>query len=198
MKIILSSTDFLNDKSKKKILKNLDKTIEECKVLFIPNEKSTIDKIKSGKYNKRLEETGFSKDNIYIFDENNINKFIDLDLDLIYVGGGNTFSTLNKIRKCKFDKEIIKYINKGVVYLGGSAGAYIVTKNIKHVLDFEKNYAKIKNYNAMGLFDGILICHYDDNRKYNYLKAINEKKYNVYKLTNEEIIVINNDKIELY
>ena len=198
MKIILSSTDFLNEKSKNKILKNLDISLEKCKVLFIPNEKATPEKIKSLKYHKRLEKIGFSKENIYVFDENNVNKFINLNIDLIYVGGGNTFSTLKKLRKCKFDKQIIKYINSGVCYLGGSAGAHIMTKNIKHVLNFEKNYAKIKNYNALGMFDGILFCHYDENRQKQYLEAIRKKEYNVYKLSDEEIIVINDKKIQLF
>lgn len=95
---------------------------------------------------------------------------------------------LNKVRKCHFDKEIIKYINNGVCYLGGSAGAHIVTKNIKHILAFEKNYAKIKNYNAIGLFDGILFCHYSEKREQQYINALKNKENNVYKLTNEEKI----------
>ena len=197
MKLILSSTDFLNEKSKNKILNNLGISLENCKVLFIPNEKSTKEKINSGKYHKRLIDTGFSKNNIYIFDESRVEEFIDLDINLIYVGGGNTFSTLNKIRKCGFDKYIIKYINNGVIYLGGSAGAHIVTKNIKHVLSFEKNYVKIKNYNALSLFDGILFCHYDDNRKEQYLEAKRINKYKVYKITNEEIMVVENENIKI-
>ena len=40
MKLILSSRDFLNDNSRKVIMDNLPKKIEECKVLFIPNEKA--------------------------------------------------------------------------------------------------------------------------------------------------------------
>lgn len=198
MKIILSSTDFLNEKSKNKILKNLGISLEMCKVLFIPNENANAEKINSGKYNERLEKTGFSKENIYVFDENKSDDFINLDIDLIYVGGGNTFSVLNKIRKCNFDNEIIKYINKGVCYLGGSAGAHIMTKNIKHILCFEKNHAKIKNYNALGLLDGILFCHYDKSREKNYLDALKVNKYNVYKLNDEEIMVISDKNVQIF
>ena len=46
MKLILSSCDFQNDNSKKLILENLDREISECKVLYIPNEKATSEKIR--------------------------------------------------------------------------------------------------------------------------------------------------------
>lgn len=45
MKMILSSCDFINDNSKNTILSNIDKDLDKCKVLFIPNEKATREKI---------------------------------------------------------------------------------------------------------------------------------------------------------
>ena len=36
MKLILSSCDFRNEKSKKTIIDNLSKPIDQCKLLFIP------------------------------------------------------------------------------------------------------------------------------------------------------------------
>ena len=50
MKLILSSCDFRNEKSKKTILNNLGKPIDQCKLLFIPNEKATQEAIHSEKY----------------------------------------------------------------------------------------------------------------------------------------------------
>ena len=43
MKLILSSCDFRNEKSKRTILDNLSKPIDQCKLLFIPNEKATYE-----------------------------------------------------------------------------------------------------------------------------------------------------------
>ena len=163
MKLILSSSDFINERSKKVILDNLDKELSDNKVLFIPNEKATKEKINSNKYYDRLYIDGFiNRDNIYIFDETEADRFRNLDIDLIYIGGGNTFATLNKIRKCGFDKDIINYINSGVTYIGGSCGAHIVTKNIEHLLELDDNYVGITDYNALGLFDGIIIPHYNE------------------------------------
>ena len=118
MKLILSSRDFLNDNSRKVIMDNLPKKIEECKVLFIPNEKANDENLRSDKYYNRLFKDGFTnKNNIYIFDEKKTNDFKDLKLDLIYIGGGNTFATMKKIKDSNFDKEIIKIITNCIKIL---------------------------------------------------------------------------------
>ena len=205
MKLILSSSDFINVHSKQVILDNIDKELSNNKVLFIPNEKATKEKINSDKYYDRLYKDGFTnKDNIYIFDETEADRFRNLNIDLIYISGGNTFATLDKIRKCGFDKDIINYINNGVTYVGGSCGAHIVTKNIEHLLELDDNYLNITNYNALGLFDGIIIPHYNEEeynpelRKRVYEKLLSENKYKVYALTNSDSLVIIDDKIVEY
>lgn len=201
MKLILSSCDFINDNSRKVINDNVD--VANSKVLFIPNEKATKELINSDKYYKRLYKDGFTENNIYIFDEENANQFINLDIDVIYVGGGNTFATLKKIKDCGFDKYIINYINNGVIYIGGSCGAHIVTKNIEHLLDLDNNYCNLDDYKGLGLLDGIIIPHFNEvdyepeKRMELYNKLITENKYKVYTLTNSESIIVNNDIIEI-
>jgi len=202
MKLILSSCDFSNPNSKQVILDSLDKELSECKVLFIPNQKATYERIHSDKYYNRLRENGFiKKENIYIFDENESKSFSDLNIDIIYISGGNTFATLDKIRKANFDAEIKKYINKGVTYIGGSCGAHIVTKNIEHLLTLDDNYINIKNFDALGLFDGVIIPHCEaieytpELREKIYNKLLTDNKYNVYKLTNDESLIVTENGI---
>ena len=201
MKLILSSCDFINDNSRKVINDNVD--VANSKVLFIPNEKATKELINSDKYYKRLYKDGFTENNIYIFDEENANQFINLDIDVIYVGGGNTFATLKKIKDSGYDKYIINYINNGVIYIGGSCGAHIVTKNIEHLLDLDNNYCNLDDYKGLGLLDGIIIPHFNEvdyepeKRMELYNKLITENKNKVYTLTNSESIIVNNDIIEI-
>ena len=202
MKLILSSCDFLNDNSRKVILENVTKDLSECRLLFIPNEKATMEKIYSNKYYDRLKKDGFlKKENIYIFDENKSEKFKNLDIDIIYVSGGNTFATLDKIRKANFDSAIIEYVKKGVIYIGGSCGAHIVTKNIEHLLELDNNYVCINNYDALGIVDGVIIPHFNASdynpnlREMVYNKLLCDKKYNVYKLTNDESLIITDNEI---
>ena len=202
MKMILSSCDFINKNSKNTILKNIEKDISECKVLFIPNEKATSEKIYSDKYYNRLRDDGFlHKENMYIFDENDIDKFVDLDIDLLYISGGNTFATLKKIKDSGFDKHIINYIKNGVIYIGGSCGAHIVTKNIEHLLSLDDNYCNLDDFDGLGLFDGIIIphCEAEDfepaKREKLYKELIKQNKYNLYKLTNDESLLITDDEV---
>lgn len=188
MKLILTSTDFLTDNSRKKILSEL-KDVSKCKILYIPNENATVEKIKSNKYYDRLQKYGFKRENIYIFNYKEANKFKNLNIDAIYIGGGNTFSMLKMLKDTKFDKEIIKYVKNGATYIGGSAGAHIVTKNIKHVLPFDNNSVGLNDYNGLGLFDGILFCHYTDDRKKYVDDCKKRNKYNVSILRDDETII---------
>lgn len=198
MKLILSSRDFLNDNSRKVIMDNLPKKIEECKVLFIPNEKANDENLKSDKYYNRFFKDGFTnKNNIYIFDEKKANDFKDLELDLIYIGGGNTFATMKKIKDSNFDKEIIKYVRNGVTYIGGSCGAHIVTKNIEHAKYFDTVCDDFNDFTGLGLFDGAIIPHFNEERKkvYNLLK--HKSKWEVYPLTDNDSIVVDDENIRI-
>ncbi|MBQ3498439.1 MAG: Type 1 glutamine amidotransferase-like domain-containing protein [Clostridia bacterium] len=189
MKLILSSCDFRNEKSQKLIMDNLPYSINKCRLLFIPNEKATEEAVSGDVYYDRMQEFGFVKENVYVFDHKCPNKFRNLDIDVIYISGGNTFGTLDKIRKCGFDKDIIDYVKSGVVYIGGSAGAHIASKNIKHVENYDENIVGSTDYSGLGLFDGILICHYTEARKYDFEQLSQHSEFKAYALTDEDSIV---------
>ena len=189
MKLILTSCDFRNKKSQKVIMDNLPYPIDKCRLLFIPNEKATSEAISSDVYYDRMQEFGFVKENVYVFDHNNPDKFKNLDIDVVYISGGNTFGTLDKIRKCNFDKDIIRYVKSGIVYIGGSAGAHIASNNIKHVENYDENIVGLTDYSGLGLFDGILICHYTDSRKYDFEQLSQHSEFKAHALTDEDSIV---------
>ena len=191
MKLILSSCDFRNDNSKKTIIDNLSKPIDQCKLLFIPNEKATYEAIHSEKYFLRMQEFGFTRDNIAVFDYYDAQQFTNLDLDIIYISGGNTFATLKRIKDCGFDKEIIRYVKSGVLYIGGSAGAHIATQSIEHIAAFDSIPDGMNEFKGLGLFDGILICHYTAERKRLLDDLISNSKYKVYALSDDDSLVVN-------
>ena len=190
MKLILSSCDFNNDNSKNIIIENLCKPIDECKVLYFPNEKVTLEKIKSGKYEGRVSAFGFQKNNIYVANYFEPTPFLNLDIDVIYISGGNTFGTMKLIRDSGFDKAIVNYVENGVIYVGGSAGAHIATADISHVVKYDNDTFGLADFSGLGLYDGILICHYSETRKSDFkvLKALNN--YRVISLRDDQSIVI--------
>lgn len=189
MKLILSSCDFGNPESRKAIIENLPKSISECRLLFIPNEKATPEIIESDLYYDRMCNHGFTRKNIFVFNHLEPDNYRNLDIDIIYISGGNTFGTLDKIRKCGFDKDIINYIKSGVTYIGGSAGAHIVTQNIEHVAKYDENNVGVTDFNGLGLYDGILVCHYTYHRKHHLDMLIEQGKYKVQYLTDSDSII---------
>lgn len=192
MNLILTSKGFGNPIANKKIKENLTVNIQNARVLFIPTALSGLHSYE--KYLPDFINFGFKKDNIIIFDYKNAFKYKNLNIDVIYVCGGNTFTLLKLIKECGFDEDIKRYIQEGVIYIGRSAGTHLVTKNIKHILHFDENHIGLKDFNALGLFDGIVFCHYSADRKQAYIEAKLKNEFNVYKITDEEIIFVNEKK----
>ena len=50
--------------------------------------------------------------------------------DAVYIGGGNTYKLLKKIKDSHFDKKLIRYYQNGGTVYGGSAGAIIWGKDV--------------------------------------------------------------------
>ena len=193
MNIILSSKVFGDDIATKKLKDVINKNFNELRILLIATPCLPYG---PEKYLNELLECGFNNENIIVFDYNDATNYKNLDIDLVYVTGGNTFTGLKLIKECGFDKEIVNYINKNIIYLGRSAGSHLITKNIEHILEFDSNDVGLCDYNALGILDGILICHYDNTREDSYKRLLKNGKYNVYTLTNQEILHITDDGIE--
>ena len=193
MKLILSSCDFGNSTSARFIIDNLCKPISDCKVLYFPNEKVTPEKIKSGKYEARVAAFGFQMKNIYVANYFDSTPFFNLDIDVIYISGGNTFGTLKLIRDSGFDKAIVDYVQKGVIYIGGSAGAHIATADISHVAKYDKDTFGLTDFSGLGLYKGILVCHYTEDRKADFDALNFLGNYRVVSLRDDQSIVIKDE-----
>ncbi len=190
MKLILSSCDFKNEKSKRFIIDNLPKPLNECKVLFMPDDCASKKEILSNKFYDRLVSYGFKRENITVLNYYDADSYRNLDVDMLYLSGGNTFSVLHRIRKHGFDKAMTDYIKNGVIYVGGSAGAHIVSQNIEHVLKYDQNTIGIADFNGLNLFQGILVCHFTKEREEHFKELSNEGKYKVFALTNDDSLLI--------
>jgi dipeptidase E len=70
----------------------------------------------------------------------------------VFLTGGNTYYLLMQIRKSGFDRVIRKYVEKGLIYLGSSAGSLVAGPTIETSLDVNRN-AKLKDYS------GLLLTH---------------------------------------
>lgn len=189
--LLLSSMDFSNANSKRIILENLPADIKECRILYFPNDKFSRKNLENRSYRDRLKKVGFAKNNIFVFDYDNPEGFDELDINCIYIGGGNTFKTLDMLRRVNADKMIYDYVvNKKVTYIGGSAGAHIISENIEHIKNFDELPDGFEDFGALGIFKGIFICHYSEARKKYYEQAKAEGKYSVYALKDDDCIIV--------
>lgn len=109
MNIILTSTGLELDEVINKIKNILEIPFENIKMLVIPQARKY--EYNKEKYINDYVRIGFKESNIIMFDDEKPDKYKNLDIDLIYVCGGNTFLLQDCILKSKFDSEIKKYIN---------------------------------------------------------------------------------------
>jgi dipeptidase E len=84
------------------------------------------------------------------------------DCDVIHVNGGNTFYLLVQARESGFDEFIKKFVDKGGIYIGSSAGSVIASPDIYITRKLEtKIYEKeLKSFEGFGLVDFIVLPHW--------------------------------------
>ncbi len=86
-----------------------------------------------------------------------------LEADILHVCGGSVYYITNLIRERGFEEIIVSAIkNNQVVYTGTSAGAIIVSKNIK-AFSYDEEEAehikKIPDHKGLGLIDFTVVPH---------------------------------------
>jgi len=121
--------------------------------------------------------------------------------DAIYIGGGNTFSLLNKLKKSGFDKLLEKYVQNGKIIYGGSAGAIILGRDIQTAgfgRDSDKNIVSLKNFDGLNLIKNYSIqCHYFPEEKELMKRFAEKNKFQIIALPEETGIYLKNNLIKI-
>ena len=63
---------------------------------------------------------------------------------------------------------------------------------LKSVLFYDKDTYGLTDFSGLGLFEGILVCHYTEDRKEHFEELKTCGGYMVLALTNEESVLIEN------
>lgn len=53
---------------------------------------------------------------------------------------------MDRIKQCGFNIDIVEYVNKGVVYIGVSAGTHIASKEVEHMIPFDGKQTGINDF----------------------------------------------------
>ena len=108
-------------------------------------------------------------------------------IDVVYIGGGNTFTLLKHARDSNL-KDILK--GNGL-YIGSSAGSVIMCPDIKIAEGSDENTVNLKDLNAFNEVDFYIFPHYEE------IHESEVEKYNkeVVRLRNGMYILKKNNEI---
>lgn len=122
------------------------------------------------------------------------------DKNVIHIEGGNTFYLLRAIKETGFDKILKELIDEGKVYIGTSAGSYVMCPNIE-VSDWNDgsiNRFGVTDFTALNYVPFNLKVHYKDEDKEKVEKNMKLLKYPLRILRDGQGILIEDDKYTFY
>lgn len=116
--------------------------------------------------------------------------------DVVFVNGGNTFYLLKSIKKTGFDKVVKLLLKKGLLYIGASAGSYVACPNIETVTwkHGSEERCGMTDFTAMNLVPFVLKVHYTPDQKEWIEKKRKTLSNPLEILTDEQAIVVENNK----
>lgn len=121
--------------------------------------------------------------------------------DLIFLGGGNTFYFLKHLKKAGMFAHFSKFLKRGGVLCGLSAGAIVLTPHVHTAtfphFDCDENPWDMKNLSAMRLVNFEFFPHYKNSKRYDaeLLHHSKKSKIPLYACPDGGGIVIENQQI---
>jgi len=150
----------------------------------------------------KLNEKGFNVKDVDIKGKTEQELLQELkDADIIFVAGGNTFYLMEKVRESGFNKIVKEFVEKGIVYVGSSAGATLAGPNIEPVKPFDdpSEAPGLKSFEGLNLVDFIILPHLEEKNKQQYETIIKEyeNKYKIIPITDYEAVFVEDGNIKL-
>lgn len=196
-RLLLTSAGFENKRIGDEFLRLVNKEPANIKVLFIPTASRTEEELYYvGLCIDELIEMGIKIENIITYNlDYNIEYNEVRGIDSIYVCGGNTYYLLSKVREANFEKVLDRLIDKGKLYLGVSAGSVVAGPNIG--ISSSENDVGLNDLTGLKLTNLVVAPHYCPEKVEKVEKFKNETDYTIYPLTDEQALLIIDDKIEI-
>ena len=135
-------------------------------------------------------------------DAESIKKILS-DAALVLVAGGDTFYLMDKINKSRVQNVIKEYVANGGIYIGSSAGSIICCPTIEGAAEFDDPdlAPDLKNFDGLGIFNNIIIPHAHKEKYFERIKrateSLEKKGFQVYPLTDDEVLFYDGSLIEI-
>ncbi len=208
MKLLLTSSGFENNSIIKALADLVQKPFSKLKVAFIPTAANLEEGDKSWLINGLKDFQGLKFKSIDIVDISALPKSVWQkrlnDVDIIIVGGGNTYHLVYWFHKSGLAK-ILPNLLKTKIYVGISAGTVVVTSSILNDYDSRPEVLEI---GETAYDDGLSLVNFmiEPHINNSYFPEINfsnlkkqSKKFptSVYGLDDNSAIKVDGDKIEV-
>jgi len=204
MKLLLTSAGFSNELISNAFLKLTGKHFPDLRVAFIANAADNYaDKWFIGKDRNSLLELGMNVSDVDLRGKTPNELLVEFEnVDVIFVAGGNTFYLLQKMIESGADKIISNLIEKGVVYVGSSAGSVLVGPSIEPVAAFDdpKEAPMLTSFEGLKLVDFVTLPHFNKNSpEDNYTEVMKKysKKYKLITISDEQAIAVKDNNFEI-
>ncbi len=115
----------------------------------------------------------------------------------IYIGGGNTFNLLKKLRDARFDQLLIRFHEMGGHIYGGSAGAIILGRDIITASKDDVNECGLVDTKGLNLCrDYSIWCHYKPREDPLIKEYIKKYKLKIIAISEGAGVIINNGEFK--
>lgn len=202
--IILSSAGFRtpNSKLQKDLLDVLPKPPSQIKIAHVLTaSKVSPDKAFVDRERKVLNDLNFLVEEVDIEGKSpNDLKNTFGGKDIVYVQGGNTFYLLKHVRESGFDTVIKDLIEKGVIYIGVSAGTYIACPTIEMTIWKSSDDSRygVTDLTAMNLVPFLVCVHYNREKyREGLADGIKRSRLPVKILTDDQALLIRDGEVRL-
>lgn len=119
---------------------------------------------------------------------------------IIFVAGGNSFYLLNEMKKSGFHILIKELLDKGIVYVGSSAGSAVMGPDLNYLIKIDRpeQVPELLDYAALGLVNERIIPHYGREKYRAIHDELNKTWENkILPLSDEQALRVNGDNIEV-
>lgn len=119
--------------------------------------------------------------------------------DIIFVNGGNTFYLLKHARESGFDRAVKKQLAKGVLYIGVSAGTYIVCPTIEqaHWKNANRNYEHLNDLTAFNLVPFLIFAHFNETHRVIIEKESKQTQFPIVAIGDTQAVLVEGDRYKV-
>lgn len=119
------------------------------------------------------------------------------NFEAVFINGGNTFYLLKEMRASGFSELLKELIPQGLVYMGASAGAYVMCPTIEvSGWDTTRNTFGLTDLSALNFAPFLLSAHYHPGKAALIKEKSQQSKYPIRILTDEQAILLKDNQME--